>query len=117
MLFLYTSRTIRVTSGFRRIMMSILFSILIMFVIFSILSMTTTIFVNANPMIGIGISLFLIVFAALMLALDFDRAEAIVEAGADKRYEWVVALGLMVTIVWIYFEILRLVLIISSRRN
>jgi uncharacterized YccA/Bax inhibitor family protein len=117
MLFLYTSRTIRVTSGFRRIMLSILFSILIFFVIFSILNMTTGLFISANPMVGIGISLFLIVFGGLMLALDFDRAEAIVEAGADKRYEWIVALGLMVTIVWIYFEILRLVLIISSRRN
>ena len=117
MLFLYTSRTIRVTSMFRRIMISSLFSILIMFVIFTILNMTTDIFLAANPTIAIGISAFLIIFGGLMLTLDFDRAEAIVESGADKRYEWIVAMGLMITLVWIYYEILRLVLILASRRN
>jgi uncharacterized YccA/Bax inhibitor family protein len=116
MLFLYTSRTIRVTSRFRRIMFSILISLLIFFIIFGILGLTQAVMIE-SPAIAIGISVFLIVFGGLMLALDFDRAESIVEGGADKRYEWVVALGLMVTIVWIYIEILRLVLILSSRRN
>ena len=52
-----------------------------------------------------------------MLTLDFDRAETVVSSGADKRYEWMIAMGLMVTIIWLYFEIIRLILILSSRRN
>jgi len=59
----------------------------------------------------------LIIFGALMLALDFDRAEMIVENGADKSYEWIVAVGLMVTIVWIYIELLRFLAIFASSRR
>lgn len=117
MLFLYTSRTIRVTSRFRTIMLGILISLLFFFIVFGILGLTTQLFAGANYGILIGVSLFLIIFGALMLALDFDRAETIVTSGADKRYEWVVAIGLMVTIVWIYIEILRLLLILAARRD
>jgi uncharacterized YccA/Bax inhibitor family protein len=118
MLFLYSSRTIRVTSRFRRIMFSILISILLVFITTFIINLINPgIFGDASIGLLVGISIFLIIFGALMLALDFDRAESIVESGADKRYEWVVAIGLMVTLVWIYMEILRLILILSSRRN
>ncbi|MFU8792841.1 MAG: Bax inhibitor-1/YccA family membrane protein [Acholeplasmataceae bacterium] len=118
MLFLYSSRTIRVTSRFRTIMFSVLISILLVIITVTIINLVNpAIFAGASIGLMIGISVFLIIFGALMLALDFDRAESIVSSGADKRYEWVVALGLMVTLVWIYFEILRLILILSSRRS
>jgi uncharacterized YccA/Bax inhibitor family protein len=52
-----------------------------------------------------------------MLTLDFDRAENLVASGADKRSEWMVAMGLMVTIIWLYIEILRLLIILSNKRN
>jgi uncharacterized YccA/Bax inhibitor family protein len=82
-----------------------------------------SLFVDMNAIFGnsyglaIGISVFLIIYGALMLTLDFDRAEAIVSSGADKKYEWMVALGLMVTIVWLYIEILRLIMIVASKRD
>jgi uncharacterized YccA/Bax inhibitor family protein len=119
MLFLYSSRIIRVTTRFKKIMYATLFGILFFFIGFGILS----IFVDMNAVFGnsyglaIGISVFLIIYGALMLTLDFDRAEAIVSGGADKKYEWMVALGLMVTIVWLYIEILRLIMILASRRD
>ncbi|MBE0701227.1 MAG: Bax inhibitor-1/YccA family protein [Acholeplasmataceae bacterium] len=117
MLFLYSSRTIRVTSRYRRIMMGILFGILVFFIVFGILSLIGAFPQGISYPLAIGISIFLIVYGAFMLAMDFDRAESIVEGGADKRYEWMVAIGLMVTIVWIYIEILRLILILASRRD
>lgn len=120
MLFLYSSRTIRVTSRFRKIMYTALFSILILailFGLFSFISPGLIANIQFNGPIALLISGILIIFGALMLTLDFDRAETIVESGAPKNYEWVVALGLMVTIVWIYVEILRFLAIIASRRD
>ena len=67
--------------------------------------------------IGLVVSGALVLFGALMLTLDFDRAEMIVEGGADRAYEWTVAVGLMVTIIWIYVELLRFLAILNSRRN
>ncbi|MCF7932753.1 MAG: Bax inhibitor-1/YccA family protein [Acholeplasmataceae bacterium] len=116
MLFLYSSRTIRVTTRFRRIMYGVLLSILVFFILYGLLSMLG-VYTITSPAIAIGISIFLIIFGALMLALDFDRAESIVEGGADKRYEWMVSVGLMVTLVWIYIEIIRLLIILSANRN
>lgn len=115
MLFLYSSRTIRVTNKFRKIMYSVLLAFLVFFIIFGILGLFTTI--TFNTPIALGITGILIIFGALMLALDFDNAERVVEGGADKRYEWIVAVGLMVTIVWIYIELLRFLAIFASSRR
>lgn len=120
MLFLYSSRTIRVTSRFRKIMYTALFSILLLAIIFGLLSLGNSQIVNSitgNLNLVLVISGVLIIFGALMLTLDFDRAEMIVESGADKSYEWVVSVGLMVTIVWIYFELLRFLAILAARRD
>ncbi len=116
MLFLYSSRTIRVTPTFRRIMYSIILGILFFIVIQLILGIF-----GINLQLTSGVALLVsgifIVVGALMLTLDFDRAEMIVSGGMDRAYEWMVAVGLMVTIVWIYVELLRFILILSSRRN
>ena len=57
---------------------------------------------------GIGISLFIVVIAALNLIIDFDMIENAARMGAPKYMEWYGAFGLMVTLVWLYLEILRL---------
>lgn len=114
MLFLYSSRTIRVTSRMRRMMYTILISILVMSVISLFLP---NIFFNPDSPFALIISGALVLFGAFMLTLDFDRAEMVVESGADRAYEWMVAVGLMVTIVWIYLELLRFLAILNSRRN
>lgn len=120
MLFLYASRTIRVTDRFRRIMFSVMLGLLVFFIIFGILSLfggTMMTNIMLNPQIALGVGAIMIIIGALMLTLDFERAESIVESGADKRYEWVVSLGLLVTIVWIYIEILRFIAILTMSRN
>jgi uncharacterized YccA/Bax inhibitor family protein len=62
---------------------------------------------DAGP-VGIGFSLFVVVIAALNLVLDFDFIEQGVEYGAPKYMEWYGAFGLVVTLIWLYLEILRL---------
>jgi uncharacterized YccA/Bax inhibitor family protein len=70
---------------------------------------------SSSPM-GIGFSLFVVVIAALNLVLDFDFIEQGAEHGAPKYMEWYAAFGLMVTLVWLYLEILRLLAKLNSRR-
>ncbi len=70
---------------------------------------------GAGP-IGIGFSVFVVVIASLNLVLDFDFIEQGAEYGAPKHLEWYGAFGLMVTLVWLYIEILHLLLKLNSRR-
>lgn len=69
---------------------------------------------NAS-MLSIGFSLFVVVIASINLVMDFDFIENGVEEGAPKYMEWYGAFGLLVTLVWLYLEILRLLAKLSSR--
>jgi len=100
----------------RKVMYSILLGILLFFVSSMILRLFG-VTIDISSSLALGISGLLIVFGALMLTLDFDRAESIVSGEYDKSYEWIVAVGLMVTLVWIYIELLRFLAIISSNRR
>jgi uncharacterized YccA/Bax inhibitor family protein len=71
---------------------------------------------NDSSPLGIGISLFVIGMASLMLILDFERLEKLQDAGAPKYMEWYGAFGLLVTLVWLYLEILKLLSRVASRR-
>jgi uncharacterized YccA/Bax inhibitor family protein len=73
-------------------------------------------YIHQSGWIGIGFSLFVVVIAALNLVLDFDFIERGVEHGAPKHLEWYAAFGLMVTLIWLYIEILRLLAKFSRRR-
>jgi uncharacterized YccA/Bax inhibitor family protein len=73
-------------------------------------------FIHDSGIIGIGFSLFVVVVAALNLVLDFDFIEHGAERGAPKYMEWYAAFGLIVTLVWLYLEILRLLAKLQSRR-
>ena len=68
-----------------------------------------------NGMIGIAFSAFVVILAALNLVLDFDFIENGCAAGAPKHMEWYAAFGLLVTLVWLYLEILRLLAKLRSR--
>jgi uncharacterized YccA/Bax inhibitor family protein len=71
--------------------------------------------INGSGPIGIGFSIFVVIIAALNLVLDFDFIENAVGVGAPKYMEWYAAFGLMVTLIWLYFEILRLLSKLRSR--
>ena len=72
--------------------------------------------INNSSMISIGFSLVVIVIAALNLVLDFDFIEEGAEKGAPKYMEWYGAFGLLVTLIWLYLEILRLLAKLNSRK-
>tara|TARA_B100000886_G_C20406922_1_gene485248 strand:- start:342 stop:1088 length:747 start_codon:yes stop_codon:yes gene_type:complete len=71
---------------------------------------------NNASIYSIGFSLFVIIMAALNLVVDFDFIEEGSERGAPKYMEWFGAFGLMVTLIWLYIEILRLLAKMNSRK-
>ena len=71
---------------------------------------------NDSSMFSIGFSIFVVIIASLNLVLDFDFIEEGAEMGAPKYMEWYGAFGLLVTLIWLYLEILRLLAKLQSRR-
>lgn len=73
-------------------------------------------YIHGSGTIGVAFSVFVVVVAAMNLVLDFDFIEQGSEQGAPKYMEWYAAFGLMVTLVWLYIEILRLLAKLRDRR-
>ena len=73
-------------------------------------------YLHSNSLLSIGINMVIVVIAALNLVLDFDFIEQGAASNAPKYMEWYAAFGLMVTLIWLYIEILRLLSKIASRR-
>jgi uncharacterized YccA/Bax inhibitor family protein len=73
-------------------------------------------YIHESGLIGIVFSFFVVIVAALNLVLDFDFIENGAAQGAPKYMDWYAAFGLMVTLVWLYFEMLRLLAKMRSRR-
>lgn len=116
LLFVYRTGIIKVTENFRLMVVAATGGIFVIYMLSFVLS-----FFNINlPLIhdsgifGIGFSLVVVAIAAMNLVLDFDFIEKGAERGFPKYMEWYAAFGLMVTLIWLYLEILRL--ISKSRR-
>lgn len=109
MLWVYKSGAIRVTPKFTRFMTSALIGVLVLMVGNLLLSFFGLGFpLRDGGALSIIFSLVCIGLAAFSFLLDFDQADKLVRAGAPANYAWGVALGLAVTLVWLYIEILRL---------
>ena len=117
LLLAYRSGLIRVTDKFRLGIVAATGGIALFYVIQMILGFFGVHFaaVNGSGAMGIGFSVFVVIIAALNLVLDFDFIESGARAGAPKYMEWYGAFGLMVTLIWLYFEILRLLSKLRSR--
>jgi uncharacterized YccA/Bax inhibitor family protein len=74
-------------------------------------------FLHGNGPVAIIVSVIIVIIAALNLVLDFDFIEQGAEAGAPKYMEWYAAFGLVVTLVWLYIEILRLLSKLAANRR
>lgn len=72
-------------------------------------------FIHGSGTFGIAFSVFVVIIAALNLVLDFDFIESGAERGAPRYMEWYAAFGLLVTLIWLYIEILRLLSKLRSR--
>jgi len=118
MLFLYRSGIIKVTDKFRMGIIAATGGICLFYVATMLLGFFHINFFGAvwgSGAIGIGFSLFVVAIAALNLVLDFDFIERGVSYGAPKYMEWYGGFGIMVTMVWLYIEILRLLAKTRSR--
>jgi uncharacterized YccA/Bax inhibitor family protein len=110
MLFLYKTRIIKVTPGLRLGIIVATGAIALLYLVSFILGFfgTTIPYIHSSSPIGIGFSVVVVGIAAFNLLLDFDFIEKGAEQSAPKYMEWFAAFSLMVTLVWLYLEILRL---------
>jgi uncharacterized YccA/Bax inhibitor family protein len=111
MFLLYKFKLIQATKRFKTIMITAISGIGLFYLACWIMTwagFAAPSFLFQNSPLGIGFSLFVVSIAALSLILDFDMIEKGAEMGAPKYMEWYGAFGLLVTIVWLYIEILRL---------
>lgn len=110
MLTLYKTRVVKVTERLKSMIVGATLAVMSYYLISFLIGMFTDIqmFEWGNSWLSIGFSLFVIVLAAFNLLLDFDNIERGAEYGAPKYMEWYCGFGLLVTVVWLYFEILRL---------
>jgi uncharacterized YccA/Bax inhibitor family protein len=117
LLLAYRSGMIQVTQKFRLGIIAATGGIAVFYLLEMMLSFFGIRFaaINGSGVIGIGFSVFVVAIAALNLVLDFDFIERGVQAGAPKYMEWYGAFGIMVTLVWLYLEILRLLSKVRSR--
>ena len=117
MFVLYRFRVIKATQRFKSIVITATMGIAIFYLIAIVLRMFSVniAFLHEGSALGIGFSLIVVAIAALNLILDFDMIENGVAMGAPKYMEWYGAFGLIVTIVWLYLEILRLLSKLNSR--
>jgi uncharacterized YccA/Bax inhibitor family protein len=110
MLLAYKTGLIKVTEKFRRMVVMAVIG----YAIFALANLVYALVAHqpfglgGTGALGFGISIFAIGLAALMLAVDFDSIDRAIAAGAPQKYSWLLAHGLLVTLVWLYLEILRL---------
>jgi hypothetical protein len=119
MYFLYSFRIINATQKFKSVIITATVGIGIFYLIVMILQAFNvnhmSFLLSEGGTFGIIFSLFVVTIAALNLILDFDIIEQGANMGAPKYMDWYGAFGLMVTFVWLYLEMLRLLSKISSR--
>ncbi len=118
LLLAYRSGLIRATENFKLGVVAATGGIFIVYLISFALSFfgISFPFIHESGLIGIGFSLFIVAIASLNLVLDFDFIEQGAAERAPKYMEWYGAFGLMVTLVWLYLEILRLLMKLNDRR-
>ncbi|MGL2992676.1 Bax inhibitor-1/YccA family protein [Flavobacterium sp. TSSA_36] len=114
---LYKYQIVKVTEQFKSVVVAATLAIATYYLISWLFSMFTgyTPVHYDNSMMSIGISVFVIIVAALNLFLDFDRIEQGVTEKMPKYMEWYGAMGLLITLVWLYVEFLRLLSKLSSK--
>ena len=110
MLVLYKTEMIKVTEKFRLGVFAATGGIALIYIVNIVMSFfgARISFIHEGGLVGIGFSVFVVVIAALNLVMDFDFIERGAQAKAPKYMEWYGAVALMITLIWLYLEILRL---------
>ncbi|HEY4111402.1 Bax inhibitor-1/YccA family protein [Puia sp.] len=118
---LYNFRIIKPTQKFKAVIIGSMAGIGVFYLVWIVLgffgvNLSFMAWGNSSPL-GIGINLFVVAIAALSLVLDFERIEVGAQMGAPKYMEWYGAFGLLVTMVWLYIEVLKLLTRFANNRN
>ena len=119
MLFLYSARIIKCTEKFMATVVAATFAILIIYIVSFIVNLVKPgagSILMGNGAVGIGFSAIVCVIAALNFIIDFHTIENAKNMNLSKDFEWYGSFSLMVTIIWLYVEILRLLAKLNSRR-
>jgi len=118
LLLAYKSGLIKATENFKLGVVAATGGIALIYIITLFLSFfgIRLAYIHDSGLIGIGFSFFVVIIAALNLVLDFNFTESGASSGAPKYMEWYAAFGLMVTLIWLYIEILRLLTKILSKK-
>jgi len=118
LLLAYKSKLIKVTQNFRLGVIAATGAVALFYFLSLILGFfgIHIPFIHQSGPLGIGFSLVVVVIASLNLVLDFDFIEQGAQMGAPRYMEWYGAFGLLVTLIWLYLEILRLLAKLNSRR-
>jgi len=116
---LYYTGIIKVSIRFKSIMFTVLigviFTQLMLFVFSLFIPALTLIFYGSGPF-AILFSIIMVIIASLMILVSLSNIDGLINNGLDKRYEWLGAFGLIVTLIWLYMEILRLLIKLRGRR-
>ena len=112
---LYVTNIVKVNGKFMQFLSIFVISFILFMIALSIYSWIIGSFENFG--LSLLISLVSIFLASLYLFFDLEKIRQVVEGGYDKKLEWNAAFGLSFTLIWLYVEILRLVLIVANRRN
>jgi uncharacterized YccA/Bax inhibitor family protein len=118
MLVLFRANAIRATEKFRSVLLTATLSVFVIYLI----QLIASFFGRGIPLIfdsgsiGIVFSLVVVAIASLNLIIDFDFIERAAQNLVPKNYEWYGAMGLMITLVWLYLEVLRLLAKLQDRR-
>jgi len=119
LLFAYRSNIIRPSENFKLGLFAATGGIFLLYVVNMIMSFFGTgisvLDVNNSSNFSIGVSIFIVIIASLNLVIDFDFIEEGSEKGAPKFMEWYGAFGLLVTLIWLYLEILRMLAKMKNR--
>lgn len=120
MLFLYATRVIQATEKFKSTIITATFAVMIFYIINLVLSLfhinIPMMSLTDGSLLSIGVSVAITLLAAFNLIIDFDFIEQGARNFFPKEFEWYGAFGLMVTLVWLYMELLRLLSKLNSRR-
>jgi uncharacterized YccA/Bax inhibitor family protein len=119
LLVVYASGLVRVTQGFKAGVVAATGGIFLVYLMSMVLRFfgTDVPYIHGSGLVGIGFSIFVVIIASLNLVLDFDLISTNAQRGAPKYMEWYCGFGLLVTLVWLYLEVLKLLAKLSDRRS
>jgi len=121
LLFAYKTKIIKATENFKLGVFAATGGIAIVYFVSFIMSFfgsgLSIMSIQNSSMMSIVFSIFVVIIASLNLVLDFDFIEEASEIGVPKYMEWYATFGLLITLIWLYLEILRLLAKLQSRRN